>query len=208
MTFSSSSEAESTPERRVKIVLRKAALLFTLSILVVGGCVGCVRFSGNFHTVEDGVLYRSAQLSLEQFRERIKANGIKTIINLRGSNPGERWYADELDASKKANVHHIDFPLSAIREVSDEKIARLIELLRDSPRPILIHCEGGADRTGLASALFELFLENRPASSARTQLSLRFGHFPWLGNRTIAMDKSFDRVATERPSRLSPSPSP
>lgn len=175
--------------------------MLVLGAIVVGGWAGYVRLSGNFHAVEDGVLYRSAQLSLGQFRERIKVNGIRTIINLRGSNPGKRWYDDELDASKNANVQHIDFALSAIREVSDDQVARLIELLRDSPRPILVHCEGGADRAGLASALFELFLENKPALVARTQLSLRFGHFPWLGNRTIAMDKSFNRVA-ERPSRL------
>jgi protein tyrosine/serine phosphatase len=177
--------------------LRRTALTLGLVVVLVGGWAGYLRLSGNFHAVEEGILYRSAQLSLDQFERKIRGHGIKTVINLRGENSSEDWYKDELRAASATAVRHIDFPLSAVTEVSDEKLAKLTELLRDSPRPILVHCEGGADRSGLASALFELMIEKRPVSVAAEQLSLRYGHFPWLGNRTVAMDKSFERLATK-----------
>jgi hypothetical protein len=43
----------------------------------------------------------------------------------------------------------------------------LIELTRNSLQPILIRCERRADRTDLASALFEFAVENKPTSVAR-----------------------------------------
>lgn len=170
-------------------VLRRCALAAGLVLALGGGWAGYLRISGNFHAVEEGVLYRSAQLSLDQFERNIRAHGIKT------ENANEDWYKEELKAASATMVRHIDFPLSAVREVSDEKLGKLAELFRDSPRPILVHCEGGADRSGLASALFELIIAKRPAPVASAQLSFRYGHFPWLGSRTVAMDKSFERLA-------------
>jgi protein tyrosine/serine phosphatase len=176
-------------------VLRRSAFAVGVVLALAGGWAGSLRLSGNFHAVEEGVLYRSGQLSLDQFERNIRAHGIKTVINLRGENGDEEWYKEELKAAAATMVRHIDFPLSAVREVSDEKLGQLAELFRDSPGPILVHCEGGADRSGLASALFELIIAKRPAPVASAQLSLRYGHFPWFGNRTVAMDKSFERLA-------------
>jgi protein tyrosine/serine phosphatase len=42
-------------------------------------------------------------------------------------------------------------------------------------RPALVHCKSGADRAGIASALFVL-IEGGSVAEARRQLSLRFGH--------------------------------
>lgn len=187
-------------------VIRRVALFFGVTAAIAAAWAGYLRLSGNFHTVERGLLYRSSQLSFEQFERDIRANDIKTVINLRGENPSEAWYRDELRATSETKALHIDFPLSAIREVSDEKLERLAELLREAPKPILVHCEGGADRSGLASALFELVIAKRPPSVASEQLSFRYGHFPWLGSRTIAMDKSFDRLAA-RAAPVSPAAS-
>ena len=58
-----------------------------------------------------------------------------------------------------------------------------------------IHCRIGADRTGLACALFELVVRRRPADLARRQLSWRYGHVPWLDGRSHAMDQAFAEVA-------------
>lgn len=179
----------------VRASLRHLALFLGVGVAIAGGWAGYLRLSGNFHAVEEGVLYRSAQLSFAQFERNIRANGIRTIVNLRGENAGEAWYRDELRAASATNVDHVDFRLSANHEVSDEDLERLSGLFREAAKPILVHCEGGADRSGLASALFELVIAKRPASTAGEQLSFRYGHFPWLGSRTIAMDTSFERLA-------------
>jgi len=181
----------------------KSAKLFGTAVgitaISAGGWAGYLRASGNFHVVDEGAVYRSGQLSGPQFSARIRENGIRTIINLRGNNAGSRWYDDEVKASAAADVAHIDFPISASRELTDQQITQLAGLLTTSPRPILIHCEGGADRTGLASALYKLAIDRRSPSEAAGQLSFRYGHFPWLWSGTHAMDVTFARAVSHIP---------
>jgi len=53
----------------------------------------------------------------------------------------------------------------------------------------LIHCQSGADRTGLAAAIWKVIVDNDPKSDAEKQLSIFFGHLP-IG-KTAAMDRFF-----------------
>ncbi|QUS42189.1 protein tyrosine phosphatase [Tardiphaga alba] len=165
-----------------------------MAALLAGSWAGYLRLTGNFHPIENGVAYRSGQLSGDQFVYRIRVNSIRTIVNLRGSNPGRSWYDDEIKASTATGVVHIDFPISSGRELTDDQIVQLTTHLRTAARPILIHCEAGADRTGLTAALYQLVIAGRSTTEASQQLSFRYGHFPWLGSSTVAMDKTFDRV--------------
>ena len=47
---------------------------------------GLLIWSGNHHTVAEGQLYRSAQLSGQELGEEIDAHRIRTVLNLRGPN--------------------------------------------------------------------------------------------------------------------------
>ena len=181
---------------RIRLWLKRSSRILGVVVICILAWAGYLRLSGNFHAVEDGVVYRSGQLSKAQFADRISEKGIRTIINLRGNNRGRSWYDDEVAASATAHVMHVDFPLSSGRELTDDQLVKLATLLRNVPRPILIHCEAGADRTGFASAFYELVIAKRPAEEASTQLSIRYGHFPWLRNNTFAMDRSFTRTVT------------
>ena len=184
--------------------LKRAAAIIAIAAAATGGWAGYLRITGNFHTVESGAVYRSGQLSGPQFASRIQQNGIRTILNLRGNNAGAPWYDDELNASSRAGVQHIDFAISAGQELTDDEVRKISTILRDAPRPLLIHCEAGADRSGLVAALYELLVEQRPPAEARAQLSFRYGHFPWLGSRTVAMDNTFDRVVSQQQLPLPP----
>jgi protein tyrosine/serine phosphatase len=76
-----------------------------------------------------------------------------------------------------------------------EKIKRLIALFASAQKPILIHCMSGADRTGLASAVYLAAISKQGEEAAEGQLSVRYGHFsiPYL-SQAYPMDKSFDSV--------------
>jgi protein tyrosine/serine phosphatase len=97
--------------------------------------------------------------------------------------------------AQRAGVNLVSLKLRADREPDSTTLHRLVEVLRTAPTPLLIHCESGADRTGLAAALYELVVLSRPAETAEKQLSFRYGHFPWLTSPTGAMDRAFWRVA-------------
>ena len=43
---------------------------------------------------------------------------------------------------------------------------------------VLIHCKAGADRAGLAAALWKMAIDGAPKSEARRHLSIRYGHMP------------------------------
>ncbi len=154
-----------------------------------------LQLSGNFHTVLPGELYRSAQVSPEQIATHRTEQGIRSILNLRGAYPGEAWYDDEISASAAQGIVHADFKLSASTALSPDEVTRLIALMRDLPKPLLIHCRSGADRTGLAASLYLADIAGKGEDEAEAQLSIRFGHFsiPYLSD-AYPMDETWERM--------------
>lgn len=177
------------------IAITVGALLICVGL--AGGWAIGLQLVGNVHVVEDGVLYRSAQLNEDKLSDVISTYGIKSVINLRGENHGLWWYDDEMKVSAALGVSHFNVRMTAVRDTDDATVTQLMETMRTAPRPMLIHCESGSDRTGLAAALYERFLKEKPAEIAAGQISFRYGHFPWLGNRTVAMDRTYWRLSAD-----------
>lgn len=150
--------------------------------------------TGNFHTVVAGEVYRSGQLTPSQLEKFAREYGIKTIVNLRGANAGRPWYDAELAESRRLGIAHLDFRMSARQKVSIEQGGALIALLKSAQRPVLIHCNGGADRSGLASALYLAAIANAGEIAAEKQLSIRFGHVSLPFIPEYAMDRSWERM--------------
>lgn len=101
--------------------LRRLVFMVTLVALApVFACaayLGVQHVRGNFHEVEPGQLYRSGQLNADQIRDYAKLYGIRAIVNLRGKNEKAKWYRDETAVSEALGVTHIDFKMSATREL-------------------------------------------------------------------------------------------
>ena len=170
-----------------------------LVLLAFGATFGWVTWTGNFHPVYDHQVYRSAQLSDDQLRAKIEQYGIRSVLNLRGRKPDESWYRDEMAVTRELNVAHADYKLSARKELSAKQMAELVALMKKLPKPLLVHCQGGADRSGLVSALYLYAIRHDPADQAAGQLSVRFGHVPYLFWEEVeAMDKSFQRFVQAR----------
>ncbi len=180
---------------RLARLRRPLLLLAAAPLLALLAWAGGLWLTGNVHPVTEGQVYRSAQLGPGQLAGAVHRYGIRTVLNLRGPNPGKAWFDQELAASAELGVRHLDLALSAREELSDAQLAGLVDILRRAPRPLLIHCEGGSDRTGLAAAVFHLAVERRAAAEARAELNPWYGHLTWLFPRTAAMDRSFDRLA-------------
>lgn len=103
-----------------------------------------------------------------------KALGVRTVLSLRdpgfGGDPLERAACER---------HGLAFERLILRSRMAPPLATLREAIERLPAlepPILVHCKSGADRAGLAAALYLLIVEKRPAREAKRQLSLRFGH--------------------------------
>lgn len=176
---------------------RITKVLAVVSVVPVmfGLYFAALQISGNFHEVIPGQLYRSNQPTGDELTRYVMAHGIKTVINLRGENDKSSWYTNEMAAVDKLGVKHIDFGMSARRTLKLQRVAQLIQIMRDAPKPILIHCRSGADRTGLASAIYVNRVAGMDEEKAEGQLSFRFGHvaIPYLSS-AYAMDETWENI--------------
>jgi len=172
--------------------LRAAGLVVLAILLFLGGAYACVHGGGNFHAVEKGVVYRSSLLGSEKLEQAVDRLGVKTVLNLCGEQPGVEWYEGEVEVSRRRGVKFVNMALSANTALDAAQLAKLTDALRDAPKPLLIHCRAGSDRTGLASAIY-VATHGGSYHDAQNQLSLYYGHFPYLGSKSAAMGISLER---------------
>jgi protein tyrosine/serine phosphatase len=128
----------------------------------------------NLGTAEPGRIYRSGQMPAQVLARTLRQHRIKSVLNLRGPNPAEAWYRDELHTTLAAGATQIDIPLSSCLWMSPAQLKTVIETLETAERPLLIHCAWGSERTGLVSALAVLLREGSTLEEARAQFSLAY----------------------------------
>ncbi|MFL5812912.1 MAG: dual specificity protein phosphatase family protein [Bdellovibrionia bacterium] len=136
-------------------------------------------FSGchpNFHEVDPGKLYRSAQLSGEELDHAIHQLGIRTVINLRGEDLNSDWYKAEAQVTQTDGVKLINIAMSAKRLPHRNDLIALLDAFEKAERPILVHCQAGADRTGEASAIYEMEYMGKSREEALEMLTLKYDH--------------------------------
>ncbi len=161
------------------------------AVLVLAAYIITVNLQGNFHPITPGEAYRSGQPDDRQLAQYADQYKIKSVLNLRGSHPGEKWYEDELVASSRLSLVHYDVSLSATHELTADEVRQIIEIFKAAPRPILIHCQAGADRSGLVAAMWKVVVDGKPKAEAKKQLSLKYGHIAFGEKR--AMDDFFEK---------------
>ncbi len=152
----------------------------------------------NLGTVEPGVLYRSNHPTPFQLRRAVRALGLKSVINLRGDG---RTGTDALarDEARRIGLVQFDIGLESRGAPKAEDILRLVEVFRTMPRPALMHCKSGADRTGLAAGVW-VMLHGGAAKDALAQLTLRHGHIN--RSNTGILDAFFHQYAVQAEGRI------
>ncbi len=148
LAYASVCDVKARPRREVDSEVQADAYAYGYGALLaaplaMGAWAVGLQAMDNVHVVEQGSLYRSAQLSRAELDELLNEYSIRTVINLRGAGKGASWYDDEIAASEKPGVGHIDIGMSTQADPSSATIGKLIEALRDAPRPILVHCKDG-----------------------------------------------------------------
>lgn len=169
--------------------LRKVLLTLLLILVIgIGGNALYLVAEYNFHAVTAGQVYRSSRMSPAVMTKVIQAHGIKSVLSLIGPS------AVESNAVRSAQADYFNVSISDRHAVTEAQMDRIITILRNAPKPVLIHCKAGADRTGLAAALYHFAVEGEPANQAAKELTLFYGHLPpGLGFSSSAMDQSFWR---------------
>ncbi|OFZ29045.1 MAG: hypothetical protein A2622_13210 [Bdellovibrionales bacterium RIFCSPHIGHO2_01_FULL_40_29] len=136
------------------------------------------RISQNFAVVDEGKLYRSAQLTTEELADTIKKYGIKTVISLRGYPLQTRFYEQQDVALTRMKTDFVAIDMSDLYYPDEENLRRIFQVFEKGPFPILIHCRVGADRTGMVAALYQRAYMNKSLEEALEQLTFKYWHVP------------------------------
>lgn len=115
----------------------------------------------NLHRITP-MLYRSEQPTALGMRNLEKL-GIRTVINLRAFN-------DDEDEVRGTNLRTERTKILTWR-VDDRHVIEVMRMLRRTENgPFLIHCQHGADRTGLMSAMYRMLEQDWSADDALAEL--------------------------------------
>ncbi|MEX2668234.1 phosphatase domain-containing protein [Candidatus Uabimicrobium amorphum] len=145
-------------------------------------CTGCGVLTDNYHSVSQGkelpIMYRSAQMKPERLQRAIREQSVDTVLNLRGESPEKDWYREEVNVCKDTDTEHLSIKMSAYKRPSKEKVLRLISILEQAKKQnktVLLHCQGGADRSGFASAVAQMVVYDKSAQQALNSFSIWYG---------------------------------
>lgn len=116
----------------------------------------------NLFKVSDD-LYRSAQPDKGGMTSA-KDLGIKTVISIR-----ETEKDSALNEQEQTNLHLVHIPLETT-DISTEEIIEVMKAIKEGPKPVLIHCRHGSDRTGLMVGLYRVIFENWDKEAAVDEL--------------------------------------
>lgn len=128
----------------------------------------------NFFKVSER-LYRGGQPKTGGIK-KLAEIGIKTIINLRGTD--EMTRAEEAEA-KAAGLVYFNIPMPGLSRPTHEQISRVMEIVGNQESgPVFIHCKRGSDRTGTVVAIYRIARDGWTADKALTEAK-RFG-LSWM----------------------------
>lgn len=151
----------------------------------------------NFHWVREGEAARSSQANFGGLAGLMQRHGLKAIINLRGENSDLSWWRYERRVCERLGARHFDTMLDSRHLPTQDMLVRLVEAFDEAPRPFLLKCSGGHDRTALAAALFVIHRQGWSArETARRQFDPSlYGHTPkkhqhWLSQFPVFAEEN------------------
>jgi protein tyrosine phosphatase (PTP) superfamily phosphohydrolase (DUF442 family) len=124
----------------------------------------------NFHQVNAQV-YRGGQPKAGGL-EKLKAMGIRTILNLRGEDDHSRA---EGDAAQRLGLRYYSISLPGFSNPKDEEVDRVLEIINAlENQPVFVHCHHGKDRTGTIIASYRISHDGWNAEQAKAEAK-RYG---------------------------------
>lgn len=113
-------------------------------------------------------LYRSGQPGEDGFKTLEKL-GLKSVLNL-------REYHSDADEAEHTGLRLYRIKLAA-GKVTREELMNCLLVIGSAPKPILVHCWHGSDRTGIVCAAYRIVMQGwTPEKALEEMMDERFGH--------------------------------
>jgi tyrosine-protein phosphatase SIW14 len=114
----------------------------------------------NIYRIDDD-LYRSEQPTRKGFEEAVRL-GIKSVVDLRDYHTDQSLVAG-------LPLFLFETPMSAA-VFSEEDVVQALRAIRAAPKPVLIHCLHGSDRTGVVAAMYRVLYQGWTKEDALTEM--------------------------------------
>jgi protein tyrosine phosphatase (PTP) superfamily phosphohydrolase (DUF442 family) len=96
-------------------------------------------------------LYRSGQPKGEGF-DALKELGVSIVVNLRDDS--EKTEQQQVESR---GIRYVHIPWRGTAQADNRQVAQFLQLLRDNPdKKVLVHCQRGAERTGVMVAAYRI----------------------------------------------------
>jgi tyrosine-protein phosphatase SIW14 len=118
----------------------------------------------NLGVVSEGKIYRSAQMTeLWSLRDIVFGRAIGSVLNLREQSEQvevESW-----------GMKYFQLRLNVLSDVTPDDFDLIVQVLSNPEnQPILVHCQSGADRTGVACAAYRMAIDGWSLDEAWEEL--------------------------------------
>jgi protein tyrosine phosphatase (PTP) superfamily phosphohydrolase (DUF442 family) len=127
-------------------------------------------------------LYRCEQPGLADIAD-LKALGVRTVLNLRKHHTDPKEFG-------AAGLTLLDNPIDA-GDVTEEYLVATLRQFRDAPKPVIVHCWHGSDRTGVFVAAYRIVFEGWTREAALDEF--RHGgygfHEKWYPNLVTLIER-------------------
>jgi len=152
-----STEKKSKLKLVISLILIAIASFYIYSYIIKRKNIHLIANDGQSPSI-----YRSAQLSPKELEALIKDKDIAIVLNLRGESK-KKWYVEEQELCSKAGVEYYAYGFSESRPPDRERFLNILSVLdkaKTENKNLLVHCYYGADRSGLLSAVSQIYLYN------------------------------------------------
>jgi tyrosine-protein phosphatase SIW14 len=135
----------------VVAILAALALVMTFKPLIRDNVI-----PKNFGVVEEGKLYRAAQMSPAAFQHIIERYNIRTVIDLGAHERGTRGDRLNQRIADTAGITRYRFDcLDGYSRGNPNAYAQTLRIIMDpANHPVLVHCGAGSERTGCTIILY------------------------------------------------------
>lgn len=117
-------------------------------------------YLNNFWKIND-TIYRSEQPHKKDF-VYLNNLGFRAVLNLRTCHTDKKLI-------NNFNIVEYNVKMKA-GHFGDKEIIESIKVIRDSPKPLIVHCWHGSDRTGVVIAMFRIIYQNWTKEQALLEL--------------------------------------
>lgn len=170
------------------ISARKACSLVSTALLLGGLIPGCAEnkvlpeltqhialeeVENMYRVCPD--LYRSGQPEPDGFT-KLEQMGVRSVLNL-------REYHRDTPKAAHTGLLIMEHPMAASK-VTEADVEACLRLIQDAPKPVLVHCWHGSDRTGIIVAAYRIVYQGWSVEAAEKEFrDEAYGyHEFWYGN--------------------------